>query len=66
MYSPFVPLSYLFPMRYYYMIYTDQSLNGFPLSLSIPYYLGLAAFVLLPLLCSHNLKRELLEVSYVR
>ena len=66
MYSPFVTLTYLFPMRYYYMIYTDQSLNGFPLSLSIPYYLGLAAFVLLPLLCSHNLKRELLEVSYVR
>lgn len=66
MYSPFVTLTYLFPMRYYYMIYTDQSLNGFPLSLSIPYYLGLAAFVLLPLLCSDNLKRELLEVSYVR
>ena len=66
MYSPFVTLSYLFPMRYYYMIYTDQSLNGFPLALSIPYYLGLAAFVLLPLLCSRNLKRELLEVSYVR
>ena len=48
------------------MLYTDQSLNGFPLALSIPYYLGLAAFVLLPLLCSRNLKRELLEVSYVR
>lgn len=64
MYAPFRTLTYIFPLRYYYLIYSDQALNGRPLQSSWIVYVGLAAFVILPLLNLRNLKYSLLKIRY--
>lgn len=57
-------LSYLFPLRYYYLIYVDQALNGLPFEYSWLYYVCLAAFLALPFLVIGRLKKFLLEYHY--
>lgn len=43
-------LSYIFPVKYFYTIYGDQILNGFPLASSWKYYAGLMGFILIGVL----------------
>lgn len=57
-------LSYLFPLRYYFLIYVDQALNGLPLNYSWIYFAALVAFMFLPLAVINRLKKFLLEYQY--
>lgn len=50
-------VTYLFPAKYFYNIYGDQALNGFPLEYTLPYYLALMGFVLLGIALFHPVRR---------
>ena len=57
-------LSWLFPLRHYFLIYVDQALNGLPLYYS---WLNIAiqiAFLALPVLVIWRLRKFLLEYHY--
>lgn len=58
-------LSYLFPLRHYFLIYVDQALNGRPMHYSALSYLALLAFMLLPFLVVKRLHHALLYDKYV-
>lgn len=64
MYEPFQWLSYLYPVRHYFMIYTHQALTGSPIWYSLPHYLAFVLFLIAPLLVSGRLKRALYEQKY--
>ena len=58
-------LSYLFPLRHYWMVYQLTIFNGFPFGDA---YLNLAAlllFALLPLLTMYRTKKAMLEYVYI-
>ncbi|MCQ2607920.1 MAG: ABC transporter permease [Bacteroidales bacterium] len=57
-------LSYLFPLRYYFLIYVDQALNGLPFEYTWTFYVCLAAFLILPFIVVGRLKKFLLEYHY--
>lgn len=57
--------SYILPVRYYFLIYADQALNGIPLFYSRFYYIALLLFPLLSLPMLPRLKRHLLRPVYV-
>lgn len=65
MYGSIAIFSYLLPSRYYFLIYTDQVLNGIPLYYSRFYYAALLAFMLLPALTARRIKRNALHPVYV-
>ena len=58
-------LSYLFPLRHYFLIYVDQALNGRALHYSIDQYLWLAAFLILPFIVGKHLKNAMLHFKYI-
>lgn len=58
-------LSYLFPLRHYFLIYVDQALNGLPMHYSTPFYLALLAFILMPLLNMWMLKSAMRKYHYI-
>lgn len=66
MYSVIRGLTYLFPLRYYNLIYIDQALTGNPFVSSLNYYVLLALFVILIPISKKILKKELLELSYIK
>lgn len=47
-------VAHLYPAKYFYYIYGDQALNGFPLSYSYPYYLALMGFILVGIMFFHR------------
>ena len=53
------------PMRYYFMIYIDQVLNGIDLYYSRYYFAMLIGFVLLPFTFGWYLKRKCLNPVYI-
>ncbi len=57
--------SYIIPLRYYFLIYVDQALNGIPLYYSRYYYIALAIFTLVPLLGLKRLKKQCLKPVYI-
>lgn len=57
-------LSWLFPLRHYFLIYVDQALNGYAMHYSWVNYLALLLFMLLPLLVLRRLKGVLIYHSY--
>ena len=62
--EPLRGLSWLFPLRHYFLIYVDQALNGLPLYYS---WLNIAiqiAFWGLPILVLGRLRKFLLEYHY--
>ena len=63
--APIQALSFLFPLRHYYMIYQMCIFNGFPLQEAWLYFAFLALFILLPLLVMRNLRKALLEYVYI-
>ena len=65
LYSSFKALSYLFPLRHYYLIYVTQALDGFSMRYAWQSYLVLCCFMLLPLLLLIRLKRNLIHVAYM-
>jgi ABC-2 type transport system permease protein len=64
MYVPVQMMSYLFPLRHYFLIYVDQALNGRAVFYSFSSYLALMAFYLLPVFTIRNLKWSLQHASY--
>ena len=65
MYGSIAIFSYIIPSRYYFLIYADQALNGFPLYYSRMYFAALLAFLLLPFLVMKRLKKAQLNPVYV-
>ena len=57
-------LSWLFPLRHYFLIYVDQALNGLPLYYSWINIAVQIAFLMLPILVLGRLKKFLLEFHY--
>lgn len=58
-------LSWLFPLRHYYMIYQIAVFNGYPLSDCWIHVVILTAFSLMPLLDAHRLRKAMIEYVYI-
>lgn len=58
-------LSWLFPLRHYYMVYQISVLNGFPLLEAWFHFAALAAFTLLPWLVVRKIKNAMLTYVYI-
>lgn len=65
MYGAVGIFSYIVPIRYYFLIYIDQALNGIPLYYSRFYYAALLAFLLLPVLGMGRLRKHMENPVYV-
>lgn len=63
--GPVQALSYLFPLRHYYLIYASQTLDGNSMMYSWNSYMFLFIFVLLPFIFMIRLKRELIHSFYI-
>lgn len=57
--------SYLIPLRYYFLIYVDQALNGIPLYYSRIYYIALLIFPLAAIPGLYKLRNHCLRPVYV-
>lgn len=57
--------SYVLPVRYYFLIYIDQALNGIPLYYSRFYYIALMIFPLVAMIGVGRLKKRCLHPVYV-
>ena len=58
-------LSWLFPLRHYYMLYQITVFNGFPLLEAWFHFAALAAFMLLPCLVIGKIKNAMLNYVYI-
>ena len=58
-------LSWLFPLRHYWMMYQTCVLNGFPLVESWFHFAALVAFMLLPWLVVKKIKNAMLTYVYI-
>ncbi|MDD2961102.1 MAG: ABC transporter permease [Muribaculaceae bacterium] len=65
MYSWIDIFSYILPIRYYFLIYIDQALNGIPLFFSKTYYAALLVFPLISTSLLWNLKRACKNPVYI-
>ena len=63
--APLKALSYLFPLRYYFLIYVDQALNGIPMVYSAWFYTALLLFLILPLTDISMLRKAAHEYTYL-
>ncbi len=58
-------LSWLFPLRHYYMLYQITVFNGYPLIEAWFHFAALAAFMLLPWLVVKKIKNAMLTYVYI-
>ena len=58
-------LSWLFPLRHYFLIYVDQALNGIPFIYSAWFYTALLGFMVMPLLDIWLLKKTAYKYKYL-
>lgn len=58
-------LSWLFPLRHYFIVYETTVLNGYPLAGALPHLLSLAVFVLLPIPVLGKIKNAMLKYVYI-
>ena len=65
MYGAVGIFSYILPVRYYFLIYADQALNGISLYYSRFYYIALLIFPLVGLIGLSRLKKHCLNPVYV-
>ncbi|MBQ9677827.1 MAG: ABC transporter permease [Prevotella sp.] len=63
--APLQSLSWLFPLRHYWMIYQICVFNGFPLIEAWFHFAALAAFMLLPWLVVRKIKNAMLTYVYI-
>lgn len=63
--APLQSLSWLFPLRHYYMIYQITVFNGFPLLEAWFHLAALVAFALLPWLVVRKIKNAMLTYVYI-
>lgn len=57
-------LTFLFPLRHYYMLYVNCALDGYPFLNAWPYALILVGFAFLPLLFAPRFGKVMREVAY--
>ncbi len=65
MYGSIGVFSYILPVRYYFLIYIDQALNGIPLYYSRHFYIALLIFPLVATLGIRRIKAHMLNPVYV-
>ncbi len=65
MYGAVGIFSYILPLRYYFLIYIDQALNGIPIYYSRFYYVALLIFPLVAMVGLSRLKKRCLNPVYV-
>lgn len=65
MYGGIAIFSYILPVRWYFLIYIDQALNGIPLYFSRIYYAALLVFPVLAMLAAPLLRRAARKPIYV-
>lgn len=65
MYGGIGILASIIPLRYFFLIYVDQALNGIPLFFSRSYYIALLIFPLLTFPLLRRLRRRCLNPVYV-
>lgn len=58
-------VSYLFPLRHYYLLYVNCALDGWSLSSAWQFWGALTAFALLPLLFSTRFKTIITKIQYM-
>ena len=63
--GPLQSLSWLFPLRHYYMIYQIAVFNGYPLIEAWFHFAALSAFILLPWLVLGKIKNAMLTYVYI-
>ena len=63
--TPIQALTWLFPLRHYYMLYQITVFNGFPLIDAWFHFVGLVAFTLLPWFVVHKIKNAMLTYVYI-
>lgn len=65
MYGAIAIFSYIMPVRYFFLIYSQQALNGFDIYFVRTYYVALLIFPLVSLLLLPRLRKALLKPVYV-
>lgn len=65
MYPSIGILSYILPVRYFFLIFSDQALNGIPLFFSRWWYVALLCFPLVGLVGMRRLRNRMLHPVYV-
>ncbi|MDE7473732.1 MAG: ABC transporter permease [Muribaculaceae bacterium] len=65
MYGAIGIFSYILPVRWYFLIYIDQALNGIDIFYSRQYYMALIVFFLVAAALAPRLKKRLLNPVYV-
>ena len=63
--APLQSLSWLFPLRHYYMLYQITVFNGYPLLESWFHFAALTAFMLLPWVVIGKIKNAMLNYVYI-
>jgi ABC-2 type transport system permease protein len=63
--APLQSLSWLFPLRHYWMMYQTCVFNGFPLVETWFHFAAMAAFLLLPWLVVNKIKNAMLTYVYI-
>ena len=63
--SPLQALSWLFPLRHYFMLYQICIFNGYPLLEAWFHFVALAAFMLLPWFVLKKIKNAMLNYVYI-
>lgn len=63
--APLQSLSWLFPLRHYWMMYQTCVFNGFPLVETWFHFAAMAAFILLPWLVVNKIKNAMLTYVYI-
>ena len=63
--TPLQSLSWLFPLRHYFMLYQITVLNGFPVIDSWFHLVALVGFTLLPWFVIHKVKNAMLNYVYI-
>lgn len=63
--TPIQALSWMFPLRSFFMIYQMNIFHGFPVAESWIYFIALSVFILLPLLVIRHLKTVLNTYEYI-
>lgn len=63
--APLQMVSWLFPLRHYFMIYQMNILNGYPIYYAWIHYLSLITFWLIPIILLPRLKKAMLTFHYM-
>ena len=63
--APLQMVSWLFPLRHYFMIYQMNILNGYPVYYAWIHYLSLITFWLIPIILLPRLKKAMITFHYM-